>query len=78
MKKAIIYFGIALGLLFSSCQKSNNYLPGREEKRGQWFEPTPYGMAYIKGGSFNIGPSDDEINQFTRTKTVSVEAFLDG
>ena len=76
MKKAIIYFGIALGLLFSSCQKPDNYMPGKNDKnRGQWFEPTPYGMAYIKRGSFNIGPSDDEINEFTRTKTVSVEAF---
>ena len=75
MKKAIIYFGFAFGLLFNSCQKPDNYLPGRNDNKGQWFEPTPYGMAYIQRGSFNIGPSDDEINEFTRTKTVSVESF---
>ncbi|GAB1453269.1 hypothetical protein MASR2M47_33250 [Draconibacterium sp.] len=76
MKKAIIYAGIALGLLFNSCQRSDNYLPGRSSnKNAQWFEPTPYGMAYIKRGSFNIGPSDDEINEFTSTKTVTVESF---
>ncbi len=75
MNKAIIYVGIALGLLLNSCQKPDNYLPGRNEKKGQWFEPSPYGMAYIKRGSFNIGPSDDEINEFTSTKTVTVESF---
>jgi gliding motility-associated lipoprotein GldK len=76
MKKAIIYFGIALGLLFNSCQKPDNYMPGRSSnKNGQWFEPTPYGMAYIERGSFNIGPSDDEINEFTSTKTITIESF---
>ncbi len=75
MKKAIIYFGFAFGLLFNSCQKPDNYLPGRNDNKGQWFEPSPYGMAYIQRGSFSIGPSDDEINEFTRTKTVSVESF---
>ena len=75
MKKAIIYFGLAVGLLFNSCQNADSYLPGRNDNKGQWFEPTPYGMAYIQRGSFNIGPSDEEITEFTRTKTVSVESF---
>lgn len=75
MKKAIIYIGLVLGLLFSSCQKPDNYLPGRNNNKGQWFEPAPYGMVYIQRSSFNLGPSDDEINELTRTKTVSVEAF---
>jgi formylglycine-generating enzyme required for sulfatase activity len=75
VKKAIIYIGLVLGLLFSSCQKPDNYLPGRNNNKGQWFEPAPYGMVYIQRSSFNLGPSDDEINELTRTKTVSVEAF---
>ncbi|HSH19068.1 MAG TPA: SUMF1/EgtB/PvdO family nonheme iron enzyme, partial [Draconibacterium sp.] len=76
MKKAIIYFGIVLGLLFNSCQKADNYMPSRNsEKKAQWFEPTPYGMAYIRRGSFNMGPSDDEIKEFTKTKTITVESF---
>lgn len=76
MKKAIIYFGIALGLLLNSCQKADNYMLGRaNDKKAQWFEPTPYGMAYIRRGAFNMGPSDDEIKEFTKTKTVTVEAF---
>ena len=76
MKKAIIYFGIALGLLLNSCQQADNYMLGRaNDKKAQWFEPTPYGMAYIRRGAFNMGPSDDEIKEFTKTKTVTVEAF---
>ncbi len=75
MKKAIIYLGFAFGLLFNSCQKAENYLPGPSGNKARWFEPSPYGMAYIPRGSFNIGPSDDEINEFTSHKTVSVESF---
>ena len=75
MKKANIYIGLVLGLLFSSCQKPDNYLPGRNDNKGQWFEPAPYGMVYIQRGSFNRGPSEDEISEFSPTKTVSVEAF---
>ncbi len=76
MKKAIIYTIIGLGLLLSSCNKPDYFLSSKNEKNRQWFEPTPYGMAYIKRGSFNIGPSDDEVNiTSTKTKTVSVESF---
>lgn len=75
MRKAIIYFGFILAMLFNSCQKPDVYLPGREKKKESWFEPTPYGMAYIQRGAFNIGPSDDEISRTTSTKTVSVESF---
>lgn len=75
MRKAIIYFGFILAMLFNSCQNSDAYLPGREKKKESWFEPTPFGMAYIQRGSFTIGPSDDELSQNTPTKTVSVESF---
>jgi formylglycine-generating enzyme required for sulfatase activity len=76
MKKAIIYIGVALGLLLNSCSKPDNYMLGREnDKKAQWFEPTPYGMAYIKRGALNVGPSDDEISDNTKTRTISVEAF---
>ncbi len=75
MKKANIYIGLVLGLLFSSCQKPDNYLPGKNDNKGQWFEPAPYGMVYIQRASFNLGPSEDEIDEFSPSKTVSVEAF---
>ena len=63
-------------MLFHSCQKPNLYLPGQERKSGEWFEPTPYGMAYVRRDAFRMGPSDEEIKQEeTPTKTVTQEAF---
>ena len=42
----------------------------------RWFEPTPLGMEFIPRGVFNIGPSDQDIeNSNSPSKTVSVEAF---
>ncbi|MEZ5105641.1 MAG: SUMF1/EgtB/PvdO family nonheme iron enzyme [Draconibacterium sp.] len=75
MRKAITYSGILLAMLFTSCQKADNYLPGKDGKKEQWFEPSPYGMAYIPRGSFHMGPSDDEVHHFSSTKTVTTEAF---
>ncbi len=76
MRKAIIYFSIALGLLFNSCQKSNIYHPDREPKSEDWFEPSPHGMVYIERSSFKFGPASDEVSQIVNpTKTVSNEAF---
>jgi formylglycine-generating enzyme len=62
---------------FFSCQKSNVvYLPEAPDKRGQWFEPEPFGMAYIPRGSFRMGPNDDQnLDLYNPSKTVSVEAF---
>ncbi len=76
MRKVIVYMIFVVGLLFHSCQKPNIYIPGQEPKSGEWFEPTPYGMAYIQRGSYVMGPSDDEIwSDGIPSKQVSVEAF---
>lgn len=75
MRKAITYFGVILAMLFTSCQKAENYIPGREGKRPEWFEPSPYGMVYVPRGSFHMGPSDDEVHHYTATRTVTTEAF---
>ncbi|NOR75560.1 MAG: SUMF1/EgtB/PvdO family nonheme iron enzyme, partial [Draconibacterium sp.] len=76
MRKAIIYFSIALGLLFNSCQQSYVYHPDREPKSKDWFEPSPYGMVYIQRNAFKMGPTSDEVSQINNpTKSVSVEAF---
>lgn len=75
IKKAIILTGVLSGLLFSACHKPDNYMLGREDRRDQFFEPTPYGMAYIKRAAFNMGSNDNELNDINRAKTVSVEAF---
>jgi len=58
------------------CSRSGNGELTREKVKEKWKERTPYGMVYIPRGSFNIGPSDEEITASnTPSKTVSVEAF---
>ena len=63
-------------IILVSCKKPTVYLPSAAASRGTWFEPSPYGMAYIDRGSFNIGPNDEDFsNSTTPTKTITVEAF---
>jgi formylglycine-generating enzyme len=59
----------------ASCKKGTIYTADKIRSRGSWFEPSPYGMVYIERGSFLIGPSDDELHETNRSKTVSVDAF---
>ena len=76
MRKAILYIIVITGLLFHSCKESDVYTPGEEGRRGEWFEPTPYGMVNIQRGTFTLGPSDDEIwSDGSTSRQVSVEAF---
>ncbi|MBA7561561.1 Hercynine oxygenase [subsurface metagenome] len=74
--KKLLAFGVILAI-FSSC--GNIYtgeltgVPGRKK----YFEPDPFGMEFIPQGSYNTGPSDQDVpfaqNHFT--KTVTVDAF---
>lgn len=77
MRKAGLYIIIMFSMLFHSCkQEIVQYLPGGERKSGSWFEPSPFGMVFIKQGSFTLGPSDDEALQNSiPSKTVSVGSF---
>lgn len=45
--------------------------------RPRWYQADPFGMVYIPMGSFNMGPSDEDVpnNFITQSKTVSVQAF---
>jgi len=45
--------------------------------RDVWYQPDPYGTLYIPMGSFNMGPSDQDVSfaQTSQAKTVSVQAF---
>ena len=65
----------ALALLAVGCSKpetlSMENIPGSRA----WFEPVPYGMVYVEKGAYQLGPSDDEINEDTRMRSVSVDAF---
>uniref|UniRef100_UPI0032180B37 type IX secretion system lipoprotein PorK/GldK n=1 Tax=uncultured Draconibacterium sp. TaxID=1573823 RepID=UPI0032180B37 len=77
MKKAFTYLLFAAVMLFTSCQKdtTGDYLTLGKSTREKWFEPIPYGMAYVPRGSYTIGANDDEIYERSPAKTISTEAF---
>ncbi len=77
MKKATLYIILLGGILFHSCKNEiNQFLPGGGGSSKSWFEPIPYGMAYIPRGSYLMGPSDDEVKIFnTSSRRVSIESF---
>jgi len=68
---------ILLTTLLSSCgNDGNGYLTG-VQGRQNWFQDDPFGMVYIPMGSFNMGPSDQDINfgVTSQSKTVSLPAY---
>jgi len=80
MKRLFVY-AAALVILASSCGTGGSYSNMGEltgvSKRKKYYEPEPFGMVFIPQGSFNVGPSDQDVawaqNNFS--KTVTVDAF---
>jgi gliding motility-associated lipoprotein GldK len=66
-----------LPFLLSSCGSSGNGQLIGVQNRIAWYQPDPYGMLYLPMGSFNMGPSDQDVPYATtaKSKTVSVQAF---
>lgn len=77
MKKIFFYIAAATTIISWSCgSRGNGELIG-VQGRELWYQPDPYGMLFIPMGSYNVGPSDQEVPyaQTAQTKTVSVQAF---
>ncbi len=77
MKKLLL---ITVGLItlfsYTGCSPSGNGELVGVQNRKKWRETQPYGMVYVRRGSFNIGPSDqDPAMAGVPTKTVSQDAF---
>jgi len=74
MKKLLIFSGIT-ALLASCGGGDNGELVGVYSK--SWKEPTPYGMLFVKRGSFTMGQNDQDANwaMTSQSKTVSLDAF---
>ena len=72
----ILIIGLFATLLFGSCNRDWTSQLTSAQDRKPYFEPIPYGMNFIKQGSINIGPSEQEADQAsTPVKTVSVPSF---
>jgi gliding motility-associated lipoprotein GldK len=75
MKKLFIISFSLIAFLLVSCGGENGELVGVYQK--SWKEPTPYGMLYIKRGSFTMGQNDQDANwaMTSQSKTVALDAF---
>jgi len=73
MKKLLIISLIAV--LLTGCGGENGELVGVYSK--SWKEPTPYGMIFIKRGSFTMGQNDQDANwaMTSQSRTVALDAF---
>ncbi len=75
MKKLLVV-SILLAISFSCSKYNAGELTGVQGRKG-WFESTPYGMVFVPMGSFNMGPSDQDVAwaMTAYQRTVSVDAF---
>ncbi|MCI5055004.1 MAG: SUMF1/EgtB/PvdO family nonheme iron enzyme [Flavobacteriales bacterium] len=76
-RQAYWTYAVAFLIILSSCEYGGNGQLIGVQNRPVWYQPDPYGMLYIPMGSFNMGPSDQDVpySHTTRAKTVSVQAF---
>ena len=75
MKKVILLFSIVV--LLTACGGSGNGELIGVQDRQMWNPTDPYGMVFIPQGSYNMGPSDQDVPfaNVSQSKTVSVGAF---
>ncbi len=76
MKKLIIPV-LLIALIVGSCGKHGNGELTGVSNRSKWFEPEPYGMVKVPGGSFTMGPNDQDFasTMNAQSKTISVDGF---
>ena len=76
LKGKAFLFALA-SVVFAGCSSSNNGELTGVMKREKWYQPDPYGMVYIPAGSFNMGPSDQDVPYAltAQAKTVTVQPF---
>lgn len=77
MKKFLIIIAFFASFAFIGCKNNGNGelvgVPGREG----FYQPTPYGMLFIPAGSYQMGPSDQDVpySLTSQQKTVTLQAF---
>lgn len=74
--KKILYISLLVAIITGCGGAKTGELTG-VEGRSKYFEPEPFGMVFVPQGSFNMGPSDQDVAwaQNTLSKTVTVGAF---
>ncbi|MBU0764941.1 MAG: SUMF1/EgtB/PvdO family nonheme iron enzyme, partial [Bacteroidetes bacterium] len=78
MKKLnFLIFGFIPIAFLSGCGISGNGEVIGVQDRVAWYAPDPYGMVYVRMGSYNMGPNDQDVPwaMTTTAKTVSIHPF---
>ncbi len=76
MRKLLVILAIFIIALVSGCSYSGNgELTGVDRKT--WYTPQPYGMLFIPPGSYQMGPSDQDVPyaMTAQSKTVTIQGF---
>ncbi|GAB4322470.1 MAG: gliding motility lipoprotein GldK [Bacteroidales bacterium] len=75
MRRVFLY--LAALIFLGSCGSSGNGELTGVQNRKPYYQPTPYGMAYIPLGSYTMGVGDEDITYAltSNPKTVTVSAF---
>ncbi len=75
MKKVFLY--LAALIILGSCGSSGNGELVGVQNRRPFYQPTPYGMAYIPLGSYTMGVGEEDAAyaQIHQPKTVTISAF---
>ncbi|MDA3816814.1 MAG: SUMF1/EgtB/PvdO family nonheme iron enzyme [Prolixibacteraceae bacterium] len=76
IKNKYIISALLLVMVFTGCKKENAIHTLKGGLRPDWFEPVPYGMSYVKQGSFKMGISDESNDsRIQPAKNVSINSF---
>lgn len=77
MKRFLSIIFLAVVLFLASCSNNGSGELIGVQGRGNFTQPTPFGTLFIPPGSYQMGPSDQDIfyNVTAQSKTVTVQAF---
>jgi len=76
--KNLLFYTLALMILASCSNTNQGELVGVRKKSKPFYQPDPYGMAFIPQGSYTMGIGGEDITygQLNEPKTISVSAFF--
>jgi sulfatase modifying factor 1 len=71
------FLSSVLVIVLGGCGKGTKGQLTGVQGREKWYESTPYGMVYIPAGSYNMGPSDQDVPYAVtaQSKTVTLPAY---
>jgi gliding motility-associated lipoprotein GldK len=72
-----LFFFLLVIVVLGSCKNTGNGELIGVDKRPRFYQPDPYGMAYIPMGSFTMGIGDQDVPaaQIHQPRTISLSAF---